>query len=65
MVNLTNNKKHLKKVLCLNCGSVFNSDYKLKHEKIFHNGKKITTKHYGAPKSQFEAAKRICQVCTY
>lgn len=36
----------------------FYDDYKKKDEKIIHNGKKVGTKHYGAPENPFEAAKK-------
>lgn len=29
------------KIECLDCGSVFNNDYKLKHERDVHKGKKL------------------------
>lgn len=46
------------KLECVECGSVFNNDYKLKHERTMHNGKRIKTKHLGAPSNPFDAAKK-------
>jgi len=45
------------KLECLECGKTFDNDYKQKHEKNIHNGKKVGTKHFGAPKNPFEASK--------
>lgn len=45
------------KLECLECGKIFDNDYKQKHEKNIHNGKKVGTKHFGAPKNPFEASK--------
>lgn len=53
------------KLQCLECGSTFDKDYKNKHEKTVHNGKKIATIHYGAPKNPFEAVKKKIKVSTY
>lgn len=47
------------KLECVDCGSVFNNDYKLKHQRLVHNGKKIKTKHFGAPSNPFDAAKKL------
>lgn len=51
------NRKRIK-LECLDCGKTFNNDYKKKHEKVVHSGKKIGTKHFGAPENPFEAAKK-------
>lgn len=45
------------KLECLECGSVFNNDYKLKHKRDVHGGKKIKIQHFGAPSNPFTAAK--------
>lgn len=52
------------KLECVDCGSVFNNDYKLQHERQVHHGKKIKVKHFGAPSNPFEAAKRKTQSLT-
>jgi hypothetical protein len=36
------------KLVCLDCGSVFNNDYKLKHERNVHQRKKVKIPHFGA-----------------
>lgn len=46
-----------RKRIKLDCGSVFNNDYKFKHERDVHEGKKIRTQHFGAPSKPFAAAK--------
>jgi len=45
------------KIECLDCGSVFNNDYKLKHERDVHQGKKVKIQHFGAPSNPFAASK--------
>jgi len=45
------------KLECLECGKTFDNDYKQKHEKNIHNGKKVGTKHFSAPKNPFETSK--------
>ncbi|CAI6362846.1 unnamed protein product [Macrosiphum euphorbiae] len=56
--NETNSGKRKRiKLECLECGKTFDNDYKQKHEKNIHNGKKVGTKHFGAPKNPFEASK--------
>ncbi|XP_025204866.1 zinc finger MYM-type protein 1-like [Melanaphis sacchari] len=46
------------KLECLDCGSVFNNDYKLKHERDMHQGKKVKIQHFGAPSNPFAASKQ-------
>lgn len=60
------NKRKRIKLECMDCGSIFNNDYKLKHERQVHSGKKIKTKHYGVPSISFEAPTQLKQVeiCT-
>lgn len=49
---LSNKRKRIQiKLECLECGKIFDNDYKQKHEKTIHNGKKVGTKHFGAPKT--------------
>lgn len=50
------------KLECMDCGSIFNDDYKSKHERQVHSGKKIKTKHYGVPSILFEPSKQSKQV---
>jgi len=45
------------KLECLDCGSVFNNDYKLKHERDKHQGKKVKIQHFGALSNPFAASK--------
>ena len=45
------------KLECLECGKTFDNDNKQKHEKNIHNGKKVRTKYFGAPKNPFEASR--------
>lgn len=49
-------KRKRYKLECLECGKIFDNDYKQKHEKNVHNGAKVGTKHFGAPKNPFEAS---------
>jgi hypothetical protein len=37
------------KIECLDCHSIFNNDYKLKHERDVHQGKKVKIQHFGTP----------------
>ncbi|KAF0682238.1 zinc finger MYM-type protein 1-like, partial [Aphis craccivora] len=55
-------KRKIIKLEYMDCGSIFNNDYKLKHERQVHSGKKIKTKHYGVPSILFEASKQSKQV---
>lgn len=48
-----------KKVQCESCGSVFDNDYKTKHETACHNGKRVRVKEPGAPKNPFVAALQV------
>lgn len=51
------NKRKRIKLECLDCGGIFNNDYKLKHQRDVHEGKKIRVQHFGAPINPFVAAK--------
>jgi len=46
----------------LECGSVFDDDYRKKHETKQHGGKRVLVKHIGAPENPFIAAARLKQV---
>jgi len=60
------NKRKRIKVECLTCGSIFDDDYRKKHEINIHHGKRIKVKHLGAPASPFEfARKNFEKVSTY
>ncbi|KAF0703611.1 Uncharacterized protein FWK35_00037546, partial [Aphis craccivora] len=52
------NKRKRIKVECLTCGSIFDDDYRKKHEINIHHGKRIKVKHLGAPASPFEFARK-------
>lgn len=54
---MSESKRKRIKLECLDCGSVFNNDYKLKHERDVHAGKKIRFQHFGAPSDPFTFAK--------
>jgi len=43
-------------------GSVFDDDYRKKHETKQHGGKRVLVKHVGAPENPFIAAARLKQV---
>jgi len=50
----------------LTCGSIFDDDYRKKHEINKHHGKRVNVKHLGAPASPFEFAQQNYQkVSTY
>ncbi|KAF0764465.1 Uncharacterized protein FWK35_00003861 [Aphis craccivora] len=49
------------KIQCLSCDSIFDDDYKRKHEIRQHAGKKVLTKHFGAPENPFVAASAIAR----
>lgn len=49
------------KVECLICGSVFDDDYKTRHEIKEHACKKVSVKHFGAPENPFTAAAAIAK----
>lgn len=53
------NKRKRIKLECLKCGGVFNKDYRAKHERQQHDGKRVTVKHFGAPQNPFEASKYL------
>ena len=48
------------KLQCLECNSVFDDDYRKRHEQTCHRGKRVAVAHKDAPANPFEAAKR-CQ----
>lgn len=56
------NKRKRIKLECEECGSQFDDDYKSRHEKSIHGGKKVKVKHVGAPLNPFEASKRKATV---
>lgn len=45
-----------RKVQCESCGSIFDNDFKTRHETACHNGKRVRVKEPGAPKNPFVAA---------
>lgn len=45
-----------KKVQCESCHSIFDNDFRKRHENIKHGGKRIKIKDYGAPDNPFVAA---------
>lgn len=45
-----------RKVQCEICGSVFDNDFKTRHETACHNGKRVRVKEPGASKNPFVAA---------
>jgi hypothetical protein len=53
------NKRKRIKLECLKCGGIFNKDYRAKHERQQHNGKRVSVKHFGAPENPFEASKYL------
>lgn len=55
-------KRKFIKLECMDCGSILNNDYKLKHKMQVHIGKIIKTKHYGVPSNPFGASKQKKQV---
>jgi hypothetical protein len=62
-MNCTNTKKRKRtKLECLACGSIFDDDYRKKHETKQHEGKRVSVKHVGAPENPFIAAARLKQV---
>lgn len=46
------------KLQCLECNSVFDDDYRKRHEQTCHQGKRVRVAHKDAPANPFEAAKR-------
>lgn len=58
---MSESKRKRIKLLSLDCGSTFNSDYKLKHEHDVHKGKKLR---YNILVHQFVAA-NVIHVCMY
>jgi hypothetical protein len=48
-----------KKIQCLSCNSIFDDDYKRKHEIRHHTGKKMLTNHFGEPNNPFVAPSTI------
>ena len=46
------------KLQCLECNSIFDDDYRKRHEQTCHQGKRVRVAHKDAPDKPFEAAKR-------
>ena len=46
------------KLQCLECNSVFDDDYRKRHEQTCHQGKRVRVAHKNAPANPFVAAKR-------
>ena len=44
------------KLECLECHSVFDDDYRKRHEQTCHQGKRVRVAHKGAPANPFQAA---------
>jgi len=53
------NKRKRIKLECLKGGGVFNKDYRAKHERQLHNGKRVSVKHTGTPENPFETSKYL------
>ena len=47
-VEVSLKKRKRIKLECLICGSVFDDDYRSKHENKIHGGKRVRVKHVGA-----------------
>lgn len=62
-MNYTNTKiRKRTKLECLACGSIFDDDYRKKHETKQHEGKRVLVKYVGAPENPFITAARPKQV---
>lgn len=58
-------KKRKRTKLQCQCGSIFDDDFRVKHERIKHSGRRTPVKLLGAPENPFIAAKRQKNVvCT-
>lgn len=63
MSNIEKRKRNRIKITCLECGSTFDKDYKGKHERSQHGGKKVSIKHSGTLyNNPFEAAMKRSKV---
>ncbi|XP_025202912.1 uncharacterized protein LOC112599999 [Melanaphis sacchari] len=56
---VSSKKRKRIKLECLICGSVFDDDYRSKHENNIHGGKRVRVKHGGAPNNPFDLARQI------
>lgn len=45
------------KLECLECGSIFNDDYRLQHERNKHDEKRVKIQHQGSPLNPFVASR--------
>lgn len=59
MISFNPKKRKRTKLECLSCGSVFDDDFRKKHETKQHGGKRVLVKHVGAPENPFMAAARL------
>ncbi|XP_042908918.1 uncharacterized protein [Parasteatoda tepidariorum] len=57
MSSISKKRKRIKLQCCI-CGSQFDDDYRNRHEKACHEGKRVQVKTLDAPSSPFEAAKK-------
>lgn len=55
---VSSKKRKRIKLECLICGSVFDDDYRSKHENNIHGGKRVRVKHVGAPNNPFDLARQ-------
>jgi hypothetical protein len=53
------NKRKIIKLECLKCGGLFITDYRAKHDRQQHDGKRVAVKHFGAPENLSEALKYL------
>lgn len=62
MINMNNDKFSYKrkwfKLECLECDKMFDNDYKQKYEKVVHNCRIVSTKHFGALKNSFDVTEK-------
>lgn len=58
-MSATSKKRKRIKLECLTCGSIFDDDYRRKHELNIHNGDRIKVKHFGAPDNPFFVASTL------
>lgn len=56
MADSTKNIRKRIKIQCTECGSKFDDDYRIRHERLVHGGKRVKIKVAGAPANPFEAA---------
>lgn len=57
-INMSSSKLKRKRIKleCLECHSVFDDDYRKRHEQTCHQGKRVRVAHKGAPANPFQAA---------